>query len=299
LRILLTGATGFLGSHLLEKLLDDHHEVVILKRTTSDAWRIRHRLDQVTSYNVDVEPIEAAFADQKIDAVVHTACHYGRNQDSMSQVINSNLMFGVKVLDMTIKYNAATFINTGTFFSAGSLLSDYLITYSLSKKQFVEWLKQSSNKIRAVNLKLEHMYGPKDDKSKFVPWLVDKMINGNDVINLTSGEQIRDFIYINDVVAAYVMLLKQADELPAYSEYEVGTAQPITVRHFVETLSDTVEKEKNISVKPRLNFGAVSSRQGEIMHSQANIISLAKLGWKVTTTLEEGLKSIIANEAVK
>lgn len=296
MRILLTGATGFLGSHLLEKLLDDHHEVVILKRTTSDTWRITHTLDQITSFNVDVEPIEAAFANQKIDAVMHTACHYGRNQDSMSQVIDSNLMFGVKVLEMAIKYNAGTFINTGTFFSAGSLLSDYLITYSLSKKQFVEWLKQSSNKIRAVNLKLEHMYGPKDGKSKFVPWLVDKMINGNDAINLTSGEQIRDFIHIKDVVTAYIMLLKRADELPTYSEYEVGTGHPITVRHFVETLSDIVEKEKNISVKPRLNFGAVSYRRGELMHSHANIVSLAELGWKVTTTLEDGIKSVIANE---
>jgi hypothetical protein len=51
---------------------------------------------------------------------------------------------------------------------------------SLSKKQFPEWLKLFSDKIRAVNLKLEHRYGSKDNKTKFVPWLLDKMMNSND-----------------------------------------------------------------------------------------------------------------------
>lgn len=51
--ILLTGATGFLGSHLLEALLKQHYNVVILKRSTSNAWRIQHLLDQVISYDVD------------------------------------------------------------------------------------------------------------------------------------------------------------------------------------------------------------------------------------------------------
>jgi len=290
LRILLTGATGFLGSHLLEKLLDDHHEVVILKRTTSDTWRIRHRLDKITSFNVDVEPIEAAFVEKQLDAVIHTACHYGRNQDSMSQVIDSNLMFGVKVLEMAIKYN------TGTFFNTGTLLPHYLNTYSLSKKQFSEWLKQSSNKIRAVTLKLEHMYGPKDDKTKFVPWLLDKMIRSDEEIKLTKGEQLRDFIHIDDVVAAYMILLNSADSLPPYAEFDVGTAQPMTIRHFVETLGDVVEKEIGLTVKPRLNFGAVPYRDGELMHSHANITDLAQRGWKVNTPLVEGIKSMIAIE---
>lgn len=290
MRILLTGATGFLGSHLLEKLLENHHEVVILKRPSSDTWRIAHLLDQIKAYDVDVEPIESAFQDQQIDAVIHTACHYGRNKDSMSQVIDSNLMFGVKVLETAIKYN------TGTFFNTGTLLPDYLNTYSLSKKQFAEWLKQSSGKIQAVNLKLEHMYGPKDDKNKFVPWLLDRMLHDNEEIQLTKGEQIRDFIYIDDVIAAYMVLLNSIRTLPAYSEFNVGTAQPITVRSFVETLSYAVEKEIDTPVKPRLNFGAIPYRDGELMHSHANITNLEQLGWKATTTLLEGIKNIIASE---
>lgn len=293
MRILLTGATGFLGSHLLERLLEENHQVVVLKRSTSDTWRIKHRLDQVTSFNVDQQPIEAAFAENKIEAVIHTACHYGRNQDSMSQVIDSNLMFSVKVLEMAIRYN------TGTFFNTGTLLPDYLNTYSLSKKQFSEWLKQSSSKIQSVTLKLEHMYGPKDDKTKFVPWLLDKMIHSKEEIKLTKGEQLRDFIFIDDVISAYMVLLNATDTLPSYAEFDVGTAQPITVRSFVETLSHVVEKEIGTNVNQRLNFGAIPYREGELMHSHANITGLKQLNWKVNIPLVEGVKKVITSEKKK
>ena len=77
--ILLTGATGFLGSHLLKALLNEGHRLVILKRSTSNAWRIASMLDQVTSYDIDRVPLTQAFEDQHIDAVIHTACHYGRD----------------------------------------------------------------------------------------------------------------------------------------------------------------------------------------------------------------------------
>ncbi|MFK5948574.1 MAG: GDP-mannose 4,6-dehydratase, partial [Methylococcales bacterium] len=64
--ILLTGATGFLGSHLLEALLNESYQVVILKRSTSDTWRINHLLEQVKSYDVDIQNLDLAFSEQSI-----------------------------------------------------------------------------------------------------------------------------------------------------------------------------------------------------------------------------------------
>ncbi|MEN9369979.1 MAG: hypothetical protein RI952_844, partial [Bacteroidota bacterium] len=193
-KILLTGATGFLGSHLLESFISNGIEVAILIRSTSDVWRISHLLQKVKAYNIDKIKLKVIFEEFKPEIIVHTACSYGRKNETIIDVVNANLIFGLQLLEESIKINAKTFINTD------SLLPRNINNYSLSKAQFTDWLNKKSNQIQVVNFKIEHMYGIKDDDKKFIPWLINKMIYDNEEINLTSGIQKRDFIYITDVV---------------------------------------------------------------------------------------------------
>lgn len=281
--VLLTGATGFLGSHLLEALLKQSYQVVVLKRSTSNLWRIEHLAGLYKSYDVDTQPIEQAFEEQRIDCVIHTACHYGRNGSALSEVVESNLIFGLKVLEAAITHQAIRFINTD------SLLPRDLNPYSLSKKQLVDWLKQQSSKIQVTNLKLEHMYGPKDDATKFIAWLVTQLQQNVPVINLTSGVQKRDFIYIEDVVSAFICVLQNAEYLPSFSEFEVGTGESIEVKTFVENLKHIFEQRYG-QTKTQLNFGAVPYRQGEIMEFKVDNQALRKLGWQPKVSLSQGLE---------
>ena len=75
--ILVTGATGFLGGHLLKYLVKRGYEVVVLKRSSSDISRIGKIIDHVTTYDVDKTPIELAFKSHRIDVVMHLATSYG------------------------------------------------------------------------------------------------------------------------------------------------------------------------------------------------------------------------------
>jgi len=285
--ILLTGATGFLGSHLLEALLNKGHKVIVLKRSTSDCWRISHLLDQVVSYDVDLKPLELPFEQQPIDTVIHTACHYGRNGSDLNEIVETNLMFGLRLLDLSLVYNTGTFINTDT------LLNKNLNVYSLSKGQFVEWLKQSSNNIRVINLKLEHMYGGKDDIAKLAPWVLSQLKADQSEIKLTKGEQSRDFIYIDDVVHAYLTILERVQDLADYNEFDVGTGDLITVRHFIEELKKAYEVEFGITTT-KLNFGIIPYREGEMMAVELNNQPLIDLGWSVKSRLHDGLKKVIS-----
>ncbi len=285
--ILLTGATGFLGSHLLAALLRQGFKVAILKRSTSDFWRITPLLEQINSYNIDQEPIEKAFDEQGIDAVIHTACCYGRNGEPLSQVVETNLMFGLRLLDTAITYNTETFFNTDT------LLHKQLNAYTHSKKQFVEWLEQQSAKIRVINLKLEHMYGPKDDRKKFIPWLVDRLLTQASEIKLTKGEQKRDFVYIDDVVSAYLHLLQSGHSLDTFSEFEVGAGETLAVRDFVQQLVSALEVKTGLEFRDRLVFGALPYREGEPMKISADIASLVQLGWSPCTSLTVGISKTI------
>lgn len=281
--ILLTGATGFLGCHLLEALIQQDYPVVVLKRSTSNLWRIKHLTGRYKSYDVDTQLIEQAFTDQKIDCVIHTACHYGRNGDSISDIVESNLMFGLRTLEAALAHGTKTFINTDSF------LPRELNTYSLSKKQLIDWLKQLTTKIQVVNLKLEHMYGPKDDSTKFMAWLASQLKQNVAGINLTSGVQKRDFIYIDDVVAAFLCVLVNSKNLSSYSEFDVGTGNSIEVKTFVENFKQVFEKLYG-QTNTQLNFGAVPYREGEIMEFIVNNQALSQLGWQPKTRLEKGLE---------
>jgi CDP-paratose synthetase len=283
--ILLTGATGFLGSHLLEALITQGYKVTIIKRSTSDTWRIDHLLESVSAFDVDQVEVEEAFKAEKVDVVIHTACSYGRHGQHAHEVVETNLLFALKVLD------AATFFNTNIFFNTDTMLPKYLNAYSLSKKHFAEWLKQRSQTIKVVNLKLEHMYGPKDDQTKFIPRLIKQLEQGVSRIPLTEGAQMRDFIYIDDVVSAYLVALQKVDQLPEYTKLDVGTGELTSVRDFVSAVFSAYET-LNPRTTTQLGFGDVPLRDGEMMAVEVDNSALKRLGWCVRTKKTDGLKKL-------
>ena len=287
--ILLTGATGFLGSHLLFALLKEGYKMVILKRSFSDTWRIDSLMHQIKIYDIDITSYEKAFEEQKIDVVIHTATNYGRETHNISKIVEDNLLFSLKIVETASRYNTDIFFNTDT--SQNKFLSDY----TLSKKQFVEWLQffTKTKKIKVVNLRLDHMYGTSDDNSKFVVWLMEQMLSNRDVINLTQGNQRRDFIYIDDVVSVYLLILRKHENLSEFSEFDVGTGEQISIREFVLKLKDTMELIYNKPILMNLNFGAIPYRKGEMMEVVEDVNPLFNLGWKPNIMLAEGLKSVV------
>jgi len=199
------------------------------------------------------------------------------------------LLFSLKIVETASRYNTDIFFNTDT--SQNKFLSDY----TLSKKQFVEWLQffTKTKKIKVVNLRLDHMYGTSDDNSKFVVWLMEQMLSNRDVINLTQGNQRRDFIYIDDVVSVYLLILRKHEILSEFSEFDVGTGEQISIREFVLKLKDTMELIYNKPILMNLNFGAIPYRKGEMMEVVEDVNPLFNLGWKPNIMLAEGLKSVV------
>jgi nucleoside-diphosphate-sugar epimerase len=285
--ILLTGATGFLGSYLLEALINEGYKVIILKRSFSNTWRINNFLDKVKSYDVDKDPLKKPFEENRIDVVIHTATNYGRKGEDSSEIVNINLLFPIRLLETAKSFNTFTFFNTDT------LLHKYLTPYALSKKQLVEWLKVFSDKIRVVNLRIEHMYGPKADNTNFVSWLINEMVNERDEIRLTKGEQKRDFVYISDIVLAYLTVLRNLEKLNSFNELDVGTGNFITIKDFVIKTKEIVEEILSKKINTYLNFGALSYREGEFEEIKEDLSGLSKLGWKPSVGLEDGLKKTI------
>jgi nucleoside-diphosphate-sugar epimerase len=285
--VLITGGTGFLGSHLVHELLQNGYSVVVLKRSASNTWRIDDVLEKIFCYDIDKIELEAVFVNQHIDIVIHTACCYGRNGEKTSAIVDTNVMFGLQLFELADKFNTDTFFNTDT------LLQKYLNTYSLSKKHLVEWLKQLSGKVQVINMKLEHMYGPKDDNTKFVPWIIEQLKQNKGKIELTEGKQERDFIFVADVVSAYLAVLKQRDKLERFIEFDVGTGKPITVRQFVTELAEQYKKRHSEN-NTILEFGSVPYRGNEMMEVAVDISLLKNTGWEPKVSFMDGINILIA-----
>ena len=143
-----------------------------------------------------------------------------------------------------------------------------------------------------VNVALEHFYGPYDDNTKFVSYIIDNILNNAKKIDLTEGDQERDFIYIDDVVDAFITIMKNIEKCrEGFQRYEIGTGQSMKLKNFVKLVKSIVQDNDTV-----LNFGAIPYRENEVMSSKADITEIGKLKWKPQYTLEEGLLRTISME---
>jgi CDP-paratose synthetase len=290
MKVLLTGATGYLGSHLARYFLQKGHHLIILKRSFSNIDRITDIFDKLVSFDIDKINLDMVFNKvPNIDIVIHTAVNYGRNKSGVTNVFDSNVQFPLELLKISINNNVKVFINTDSYFSSEGVRLKYLEEYILSKRTFLEWArKYASNNIKLINMRLEHVYGPNESISKFTSWIVNECRVNATNINLSSGIQKRDFIYIDDVVEAYEMVVLKSDLLHVeYVEIGVGTGVATKVKDFVIEVH-TITKSKS-----KIFFKKKPLRENEIMKSKANNDKLKSLGWNAKYTLAEGIAKVI------
>lgn len=297
--MLVTGATGFLGAHLAHALLRAGYRVKALRRANSSLRRVAQIADQISWYEVDSaagaakadEPDAASAARMAqffagVDCVIHCAASYGRQGESVPDLVRTNLLFGLAVLNAALTAKVPLFLHTD------SALPKFSKPYALSKAQFAEWGQYfaQNGQIRFVNIRLEHMFGPGDDSVKFTHSVIQACLKNVPALALTEGLQQRDFIYIDDVVAAYLLLLEQQSRPgvgPGHIEIALGSGQTVSIRALVEMIHAMAQS------KTRLDFGAVPMAATEVLYSCADISGMQGMGWQPQTGLREGLQRTI------
>lgn len=288
--VLVTGATGYLGRALCRSLAGKAR-LVCLKRRESPAKAVEELGRGVTWVDADSDSeLQAAFRDRSIDAVVHMATHYGRDGDLLA-VFKANLLLPIRLAQLCLAHGVQEFINADSYYNKSEHACGHLGAYTMSKRQALEWLSLFAGRMSVVNVKIEHVYGPGDADSKFANSLARRMLAGEESLQLTSGEQKRDFIYVDDVVSAFEAVLdRPGSRLPGLGLFEAGRGESIPVRDFIVRM-----KERSGS-SSRLDFGALPMREGEIMESRADTSALLALGWAPKYTIEAGLDALLAGE---
>lgn len=287
MNILLTGATGFLGSRLALELATGRNQLTVLVREGSSLARLQPCLSRLTVVHIAGCNFEELIQQRKIDLITHCATNYGRLSISRPDIVDANLVLPLRILDGVVSSGRkVAFINTDT------LLDKRISSYSLSKKQFREWLQCYADVVTCINVLLEHFYGPGDDPSKFVSAIVRSLICDEPRIALTLGEQERDFIYIDDVVSAICQIIDSGISAEVgFHEFEIGLGQSVTIRDFVE-----LTKQLSGNNVTRLDFGALPYRANEAMKVMVDTRRIRSLGWQPRYSISDGLKRMIAEE---
>ena len=285
-KILITGINGFLGSHIAKKLSEEY-EVIGIEYSVGNLWRLDGApFDVYSSSNASFKKI---FKKHQIFAIIHCATVYRAMNESVSDILKTNVLLPVKLYELANKFKVSIFLNTDSFFNDKKHQYSYLSEYTQSKNNALEWLKllNVSGTCKLVNMKIFHMYGPGDALTKFIPSILSKINENEHSLDFTEGKQTRDFIYIDDVIGAFEMVLNKCSEITNYQEFEIGTGNEVSLLEMVTLMKELTESTT------KLNFGALPYRDGEIMRSNSDVTLLNKLGWFAEVSINDGLKRVI------
>lgn len=284
--ILITGINGYLGSSLAKRYADKYN-IVGLEYDTFDLFRIKEEKFEVFASKDGIP--EQLFQKYNLDCIIHTATFYGRNNESNGHMTYANMYLPQLLLEKAIENKCSLFINTDT------VLDKFSSSYALSKKQFRDWLQFYSinKKIKVVNLQLEHFYGPGTANTNFITLMVQKMLRSEPSIALTKAEQNRDFLYIDDLLRVYDLILNKKYDLDYFEQYNVGAGENSNLKEILEFI------KLNTSSNSVLEYGAIPYRKNELMESNNDIGHLKKLGWTAKTSIKEGLLEVINFEKKK
>ncbi|MBT3464297.1 NAD-dependent epimerase/dehydratase family protein [archaeon] len=296
MKFLVTGGAGFIASHVVDKLIDEGHEVVIIDNLSSG--KKKNLNPKAKFYKIDIrdKKIENIFKKEKPDIVNHHAAQLDVrvSVDRPEYDADINLMGLLNVLNNCVKYNVKKIIYVS---SGGVVYGDNqnfplkedepkapISPYGITKWTGEMYLQFYSNihKLKYTALRYSNVYGPRQDphgEAGVVAIFSRKMINNEDIVIFGDGTQSRDFVFVKDVVNANILSINNGDN----EAFNIGTSETTSVNKLFKILKSISGFKKDKENTP--------SRPGEL---QKNCISNKKakklLGWKPTYSLEEGLK---------
>ncbi|HUP64027.1 MAG TPA: NAD(P)-dependent oxidoreductase [Thermoanaerobaculia bacterium] len=281
--VLVTGATGFLGRHIVRALESSGTTVVALVRRESDA----DRLTRVMTHPVlwTAADAEKRFAETRVEAVIHTATSYGRRGETREEIWATNVQLPLSLLDCASRHGTTRFVNIDT------ALPDGLNAYVDSKRLFLAEARSRRVGTALVNVRMQHIYGPGDEPSRFIPHLIRSFLRGVPEVPLTAGEQRRDFIHVDDAARGVLTLLDAVGSLPAIPQaIDLGSGEALPLADIVRMLRQLCGATTD------LRFGALAYRDGEPMECRADLGFMTGLGWQPRVGLEQGLRETVESE---
>lgn len=274
MKLLITGATGFIGKNLVARLEKDGHEVMTIGR----------------SFNNDIATITAFMQKEKFDGVIHLASLFlaQHKPEDVKNLIESNVLFSTAVLESAVASKIPWFINTGTFWQHFEDKKYSPVNLYAATKEAFEKIAQyyiETSPINFVTIKLFNVFGAGDIRPKvFNLWL--KIAASGEVLEMSPGEQKIDITHVDNVIDGYVRMIELLSKDAKGKLKGKSFAIPSKERMSLKKLSQLFEKITG--AKLNIKWGAKDYRPREVMMPWKKGKKIP--GWKQRVSLEEGIR---------
>ncbi|OAB42990.1 SDR family NAD(P)-dependent oxidoreductase [Paenibacillus glacialis] len=296
MKVIVTGGAGFIGSNIVDMLLEYEHEVVIIDNLSTG--KEENINSKAVFFNVDIrdaENLSKVFASVEADVVIHHAAQISVQKSLENPMLDAqiNIDGTINVLNQCVKYNIKKIIYASSAAVYGipqylSIDEEHSISpisfYGISKQVPEEYIKLYSSLygIKFTILRYANVYGIRQDpqgEGGVIPIFINELLRKNTPIIYGEGNQTRDFVFVKDVASANLAALENADNMII----NIGTDREVSINKFYELLASLLNSDATPNYREH--------RTGDIVRSAlTNLKAAEHLGWRPTYSFEDGLR---------
>jgi nucleoside-diphosphate-sugar epimerase len=288
-KVLVTGASGFIGSHLCRRLIADQSEVHAVYRTQAPTQQ-----SQIQWWQADVSDFGAVrtlFRNIRPDVIYHLASHVkgAPNLEHVLPTFHSNLQSTVNLLTLAAETGCRRIVLTGSLAEPDPHNGEFFPSapYAAAKWASSGYARMfhALYQLPVVIARVFMVYGPaQKDLTKLIPYVTLSLLRG-ETPKITSGGRLVDWIYVSDVVDGFVAL----GQTPGIegATLDLGSGELVSIREIVQQLAGVVDPKSGVE------FGALPDRPLEPTRLANPAETSARIGWKPQVSLREGLERTV------
>ncbi len=301
-RLLVTGATGFVGSNLTRRLVKEGYEVHIITRETSDKWRIKDILPCLKNHIMDLLDEDGLkIINQQInpDVIFHLANAgvYGGVHLPEKKVAETNFIGTMNLINASNDIDYKCFVNTGSSAEYGPKklpmketdLCEPINVYGVSKcaaTLYGNYISRIRDK-PIIGLRLFSPFGPYDDKSRLMTYAITSALQNKQLL-LGNPNAVRDYIYIEDVLDIYLQSMDKASELKG-EVFNLGSGSQITISYIVNKIIEITGS------KSEIKWNSFPGRAHDTENWEADIEKVSKcFNWRPKYHIDDGIRQTIS-----
>jgi nucleoside-diphosphate-sugar epimerase len=285
---LITGATGFIGRHLVRTLLSQGWHVHALTRPTlTPRWSFTAPRLAWHPYDGTMDSVQAAVAAGRPKVAFHLATLFRveHTPAEIEPIIKANVLLGTQLCEALVQHGCTNLVNAGTVWqNFESRPYDPVNLYAAAKQAFqdiLEYYAHAKN-MRIITLKIFDTFGPDDDRNKVLTQL-ERVAAAGTEIGLTPGHQLLNMVYIDDAIAAFVqaasrLFQRQTDGQEVFA---LPAAETVSLRDLVALVQEVLGRPIDA------RWGARPYRPREVLVPWKGPVMP---GWSCQVSLKEGLR---------